>query len=380
MITKLKIQNFKSHKDTDINLGNLTVLTGINSAGKSSVIQSLLLLRQSFLKTTIMSGLELEGTLCKIGNGNDALYKFSDTSTMTFQIEANGESFHFEYDVKKYLNSSFISQSGYGDNITQEKLEQISLFNTNFQYISSQRVSNTSHFDRYDFEVETQKQISKELGQGECVGHFLYAKGGDKSFNYLFDGEQYALVDQVELWERRISPNITINVEKSNIKGFDIKYGYKFPAQKPIGELRAENIGFGISHSLPVITALLSAEPGALILLENPETHLHPKGQAELAKLIARVAQHGVQVIVETHSDHIINGILVAAKQFEDGDELEKGLDRNNVRIFLFDKEKENQSFTNIQEIKIEEHGRLDFQPEGFFDQAEQDLFYLAGF
>ncbi|MDR2692581.1 MAG: AAA family ATPase [Dysgonamonadaceae bacterium] len=67
MIIKLKIKNFKSHKNTELNTGNLTVLTGINNSGKSSVLQSLLLLRQSFKKGRLNEGLDLNEPLCEVG-------------------------------------------------------------------------------------------------------------------------------------------------------------------------------------------------------------------------------------------------------------------------------------------------------------------------
>ena len=67
---------------------------------------------------------------------------------------------------------------------------------------------------------------------------------------------------------------------------------------------------------------------GELIVIENPETHLHPKGQANLAKLIALVAEQGVQIIIETHSDHIINGLRVATKQ--------KFIKPNNSKVLFF--------------------------------------------
>ena len=58
--------------------------------------------------------------------------------------------------------------------------------------------------------------------------------------------------------------------------------------------------------------ALLSAKRGTLVLLENPEAHLHPQGQVRIGELIARTAASGVQILVETHSDHVLNGIRLA--------------------------------------------------------------------
>ena len=103
---------------------------------------------------------------------------------------------------------------------------------------------------------------------------------------------------------------------------------------------------------------------------------MHPKGQAKLAELIALAAQVGIQIVIETHSDHIINGILVQCKKFESGD---KGIDRNNVRLYSFNIQ-EGQINTSIEEIKILEGGKIDKQPDGFFDQIQNDLKIILGF
>lgn len=378
MLSGLHVKNFKSHRDTAIELGNLTLLAGVNSSGKSSLIHALLLLRQSFLKGRLDQGLDLNEPLCRIGTGQDALYRLADSNILSIEI-SDGELFQFTFDVEKALAGTFLPKSTYGGNIARDKLAGLPLFNNDFQYVSSLRCGGRSHFDQYDYEVGEQRQVSRSLGQGECVAHFLDRFGAEPSINYLFDGNDYALADQVELWLRRISDGITVEVKRSPTGGFDITYGYAYDGVKPLAGLRAENVGYGVSHSLSVLVALLSAKPGSLVILENPEAHLHPGGQAELAKLISRVAQGGVQVIVETHSDHILNGILVATKRFETkvAQERAKGLDRAKVRIYYVDKNPQVPTEASVDEVLIADGGRLDFQPKGFFDQAEKDLGFL---
>ena len=402
MIRDIEIINFKSHRDTRLKLGNLTVLTGVNSAGKSSVLQTLLLLRQTFKKRRICEGLELEGNLCKIGTVNEALCHCAESAEMSLCFQEDKAEFRFDYDVGEDLGGNFLEvkkdngiycrlQSG--DELNSGKeidaiLGDISLFNSNFQYVSALRWGGKSHFDGHKYEVEKERQLSFELGQGEAVAHYLYKYGGENATDYLKDdpngakeddGKSYVanLADQVERWERRISKGVTVKATEGEREGFDVFYGYDYPnGGKSIRGLSARNIGYGISHVLPVLVALLSAKPGSLIILENPEAHLHPKGQAELAKLIARAAQAGVQVIVETHSDHIINGILVATKLYE---EKKLGIDRNNVKIYYFDMDKDTRTYSDPCPVEIVEHGRLDSQPDGFFDQAEKDLFAIDG-
>lgn len=184
------------------------------------------------------------------------------------------------------------------------------------------------------------------------------------------------LLDQVTEWERKISPNVTIDVQETPDKtGYTIKYGYFMDGGKTLRNLRAENIGFGVSYTLPVIVALVSAKPGDLIIIENPEAHLHPEGQLELGNLICKVAQHGVQVVIETHSDHIENAIRVACKKFHDSNGSE-GIDKDNVAIHFFGERTTNYSAIS-QSVTIDETGFLDYQPKGFFDTIENSLFEL---
>lgn len=379
MITKLEISNFKSHKYTCMNLGHLTVLTGINGCGKTCVIQSLLLLRQSFLKNRLALGLDLNQPLCNIGIADDALYQLADNGIISFIFSTDdNEEYVFEFDAEKGLKDSFIKRHKYNEEASRtEKLENISLFNNDFQYISASRWGGRSTFPKESFAVEVQKQISQSEGHGELVAHFLYKYGSDNVLNYYDADEQdLSLLSQVIYWEQKISPNVTINVETGrDNNSFTIGYGFDGEDEqtKPIRDLRAENIGFGISYTLPVIVAILSAKPGALVIIENPEAHLHPQGQSELARLISRAASFGVQVIVETHSDHIINGIQIACK--EHSENAKKGIDNSLVRVYSFNGKVKHAS--QMDEVVINANGLLKWQPSGFFDQAESDMYKL---
>ena len=77
---------------------------------------------------------------------------------------------------------------------------------------------------------------------------------------------------------------------------------------------RPIHTGFGLTQVLPIMVAALSANKDDLLLIENPEVHLHPAGQAAIGEFLAEVASAGVQVVIETHSDHVLNGIRRAVK------------------------------------------------------------------
>ena len=114
-----------------------------------------------------------------------------------------------------------------------------------------------------------------------------------------------------------------------------------------------------------MVTALLTAKEDDLILIENPEAHLHPAGQSKLGELIALVAESGVQLFIETHSDHLMNGIRVAVAK--------KQLDNHNVSLFNFTGNTNDHS-AKIEQPYIDERGRLSHWPDGFFDEWENQL------
>ena len=124
-------------------------------------------------------------------------------------------------------------------------------------------------------------------------------------------------------------------------------------------------MGFGLSYAISIVTALLVTKPGGLVIIENPEAHLHPRGQSYLGRLIAKTALSGVQVIIETHSDHLLNGIRVVSR-------LEKCYEKGDFKVFYISGEESNPS--KVTEIEIGNKGELSEWPQGFFDQQAYDV------
>lgn len=378
MITSLYIENYKIHKRTTLNLKNLSVLTGQNSSGKSSIIQMLLLLRQSYLKGELKNGLQLQGDLCNIGLITDALCKYADEDTVKMGFVENGRPYNWEFSQRN--PSSFQDMIPANDNNVVISDIVPAIFSNDFQYISASRWSPRESYPLNTSAVEIKKQISSRLGICDLVPHYLYHFGNEKNWTIkeelkYDETESLDLIDQVSAWENIISKGVNVIPQREG-KAFVLKYSFDRPDFISSDEFNATNVGYGLSYALPIIVALLTASANSLIIIENPEIHLHPHGQSELAKLIARTAQMGAQIIIETHSDHIINGILVATKQFENG---EKGVDRNKVQLLNCKKDDVTQT-AEVTPINIIGDGKIDVQPEGFFDQTEKDLSYLLGF
>jgi predicted ATPase len=142
---------------------------------------------------------------------------------------------------------------------------------------------------------------------------------------------------------------------------------------RPDGKFhRPQNVGFGVTHILPVLTLCLGAARGQVLMIENPESHLHPAAQAKMGYFLGQVAAAGVQIIVESHSDHVLNGLRKVVR-----DEL---LQEDQVAVHFFNRrERIPQGASQVVSPTINHDGQLSSWPEGFFDQFERDLAELAG-
>lgn len=380
-INRIKVKNFKSLRDIDITLGNLTLITGVNSSGKSSFIQSLLLLRQNKNNLNQLSNFEM---LKKIDSDNDEVLKYFIDINKNISLLLDGEyvslgnkkdilyqevydeNIDIEiYSKKEYLKTNYNKELKI-DMETSHPIayQTFNLFLQNFQYIMTDRVSPSITYSLSETNIK-----DNLIGiKGEYTAHFL---AENKNKNIFLEelihpnSETKQFLENVSLWLGEISSGIdissTINPSQNNVT---LTYSYVYGENKT-NEFNPLNVGFGITYVLPIIVSILKAKPNDLLIIENPESHLHPAGQSKIAELCAIASANGVQVIVETHSDHFLNGIRVATK---------KGLlTPEQSKIYYFRKEKDKLE-TKIDEINIDKNGGIDNYPKGFFDQFDDDL------
>ncbi|SUY72269.1 Uncharacterized conserved protein [Comamonas terrigena] len=171
---------------------------------------------------------------------------------------------------------------------------------------------------------------------------------------------------QVEARMRTFFPGCGIDVQQianANAVSLGIRTSDGTDFHRPI------NVGFGITQVFPLVVAALSASKNDLLMIENPEVHLHPSGQVKMGIFLAEVARSGVQVLIETHSDHILNGIRRAVKA--------ETLTPEQVSLHFF----HDRSLSDQQVLSpsISKDGDIDFWPEGFFDQFDKDSSFFAG-
>lgn len=372
MIRHYYLHNFKNHADTNLGLSGLTILTGINGMGKSSIFQSMLILRESYLRRPSMKVLSLDGNSFSVGNSaglvNRNVTDRGDVLQFGLITDEGNLEISYRYPVGD-ANEMEASDGETGNSL--ERLERISLFNDDFQYLSAFRRGPQAVYQSHTGVVDKHRQISDHMGMGEYVAYFLSLFGNEKipveALAYL-GSDVMSLNRQTELWMGDISEGIKMQIHQNGGQ-FDLKYGYEIHG-KTTTYHSALNTGFGISYVLSVVVAILSARPGALLLIENPEAHIHPSGQAALMKLMSKAAINGIQIILETHSDHIVNGALVNWKELN--------IDRNLLSVYYFERD-DNMNSKPVR-LEIGDNGRIINAPQGFFDQMKADLEILFDF
>ena len=372
MIERLKITNFKAFAKADIPLGSYTLLSGLNSSGKSTVLQSLALIRQAgdYLQTYDDSGgFPLSGDLVQLGTGRDALHEFYDAEPGTepeigFQLTAAGQvagEWRAHYGREDdFLRLSYCFPD---DPFTAEELPPLSVFGPGFQYLRADRLNPANTYPR-SREMSTRRGF---LGtRGEYAADYLH-QHQDEPVNPTVwhdpDGLP-KLLDQVCAWLGEICPGVRLQATSIELTDL-VRIGFQFTqaGQLNSGFRRPTNVGFGLSYVLPIILACLTAKPGSLLLLENPEAHIHPQGQSAMARLTCAAAATGAQVMVETHSDHILNGVRLAVKR--------QLLQAEDVVLLYFEREDDG---IRIVSPAIGPDGMISQWPQGFFDEWDRSL------
>lgn len=298
-ISQLGLSNFKSFQNQQMELRALTVLSGLNNTGKSSVFQALLLLRQSYRAGLLPKvGLALNGELTNIGTGRDALCEEALSDSIAFElVDEHGNLARWEF---AYAPAADVLSLVLGP---ASGAYQASLFGDGFRYLGP--------------EGGAQLPLSREIGTSRLQHPSL---------------DSLNLEMQVEAWldSMRLTSDRT-------------------------------------SRAWPIVAAVLSLAPGSLLLLEHPETRLHSKAQVKLGELFSLAASAGIQVVLETHSDHLLNGIRLAVHggRLAPEDVQLNFLSLNRRRL------------TEVVSPRIDRNGRIDQWPEGFFDNWENSLFGL---
>lgn len=361
MLTKLNLHNFKCFENLELPLGNLNVLTGLNGMGKSTVLQSILLLAQSSDSIESGQGVRLNGTYQELGVGSDILYEQAQDDDIIISLLSDGECYQYKM---QYRDADEVL-------ILESKKMPRPFAQNHLIYLSAHRIAPQKLYDITDKSLLAKRDFDKS---GEYTIQYLDSFRNAEVENSamwrsLGESKETSLAKQVEYWMNLVSPGVRPEVTISDsARTAELRFSYKMGKNTTKG-YRSTNVGFGITYVLPIVVTLLTAKQGDIILMENPEAHVHPKGQRMLGEMIAAASRSGAQIILETHSDHILNGIRLAVKK-----QVISCEDVNLYYFYLETDDTENAYTHQVKNPLIDEDGMLSEWPDGFFDEWDNAL------
>ncbi len=365
----LKINQFKCFVDTDISINQLTIMAGANGNGKSTAIQALLYFRRTIehcgewingeYRLNKINGLnvQLNGAYClALGNSSFVLNRNAEVNEITIGIFNEVEEITVSYEVDNHDAKLYLTPK----DIKKTDVLHFPIFKQEFYYLNAERFGPRINQQLQFFDYPNAGWQGETTAQLIGLENGYYKIEDERRF---YETQTNFLIDQVNNWLDFIIKGVKVRVETStNTLTAQILIENQFTVSDPT---LSTNLGFGISYILPIIATGLTAKAGSFFVVENPEAHLHPSAQSRIARFLAMVANAGVNVIVETHSDHLINGIQIAVA--------EKKIINEAVTINYFSyKEKNIQP--DVQPISITDKGELTDWPSGFFDQTQIDF------
>jgi len=281
-LSLINIERFKSVKSASLHLAPLTLLAGSNGGGKSSVIQAILLAVSAveqknlpYLKELVSPFLQLDDVLCR----------WSDERTVQVELAWASQTLSVHFDAQCLHLDAKPSQS--------------LAYEENLFYLSANRMG-----------PEEVSRIDQSLTVGAegqyILGAFERAKDRPIHAALLIEDAPSKTLKAQLAWWLSFVLSVEIEAVSERITSTSVKNAFHVA---DIGEVSPLNTGAGNSYLLKVLVMCLLAKPGDLLLIENPEIHLHPGAQSRLGNFLAFIAARGVQIIAETHCEHLLNRV-----------------------------------------------------------------------
>lgn len=333
MINSLHIKGLKSIDDQVFEMSPLTIVTGLNSTGKSTLLQSVLLIARDNSNNGARFLADIQNRFEILRN------KYTRPDEINISMTGDGGGV---YDL--WINR----QMSFGTSVKEDPgpvIEQ------NFFYLSANRIG-----------PENMASISNDkicgLNGDALFGTYEKEKSKPLREELIKDGVSYTLSTQVNYWLRHIL-GLPIELYTNEVNQMTAEVKYKSDG---IPDIMPSELGAGVSYLAKILILCLRAEAGDLVMIENPEIHLHPAAQSRLGEFLAFVAARGIQIIIETHCDNLINRVRyeVYAGRMAPSD------------VTIYYKEAITSPFIKIG-IKRDGGYDRDF-PEGFFDATLSEL------
>ena len=377
MLTRLDLRHFKCFEELQLPLGRLTLLSGTNASGKSSVMHALALLHQTIREHEWSTRLMLNGVAVRLGIALDVIDQEHGRREFELGLVDDETRYLWRFRGERHEMSmavAYVSAGGeerrdpdalhrlmprgMGGEALARRLEGLS-------YLTAERLGPREVYALED------PQMTPVVGpRGEHAVSLLYSGGSEKVLpGLLLEDALPTRLHQVIGRMEQFFPGCGLDIRRipdANAVTLGLRTSKGTSFHRPI------HTGFGLTQVLPLLVAAVSADLDDLLLVENPEVHLHPSGQAAMGEFLAEVAAAGVQVLAETHSDHVLSGVRRAVK---------KGvLPPDDAVLHFFRPRKEGaDDRSQVESPRLDSQGRVDAWPEGFFDQFDKDMNYFAG-
>jgi predicted ATPase len=379
MAHKLSISGFKCINREELELKPLTILTGINASGKSSVIQALLLLmrfaipanRFSLEKVTAPYS-SVRTVRNKITNQDPNITLELDERSLVSALELSALTPINESDIRfkgtivasvelqKMIDSGQYSRDDIPTAYIYENADGVFFNNPEVFYLNANRIGPQD---------STNTNEAMKVGPtGEFIyGHFHKIKDEPLHKELVYFTESKTLAYQVGRWISYITDvDSEIRTTAAGPNQANITYHFK-----DIGEVLPSNLGAGVSYVAKIVIMCLMAKKSDIVIIENPEIHLHPKAQSLLGHFFCFIAKAGIDLIIETHCEHLINRVrLEVSNEFIKNDD-----------VVIYYKSSTKEPFKTLQ-LDINGHfvdqneDRQSF-PKGFFDASVDTLLSL---
>jgi len=386
-ITRIAVEGFKSiAKRQEIEIAPLTILAGANSSGKSSIMQPLLMLKQTLEATYDPGPLKIDGPNVAFSRNEEFLSRIKKNGHSSLRVGISAGELVFEATFIEGEPGLEVTEETY--RIRDSNLTLRPKMSSQELKDAAKRFELTEPFARYELTVARERFLlyprikdslfPVSLGYpGSFIQSVIHVPGlrGNVSRTYpvassvpsflgTFENyvasvildwqlEQSASYDGLNLDVQRTGLARSVFAKRVNDVAIELRVGLVPDRLDNIAD-----VGTGVSNALPVLVALRAADPGRLVYLEEPEIHLHPRAQTKLADILADAARRGVRVVAETYSTLLLTAIQTLVAKGE--------LSPDLVKLHWFQRDPKT-GITQVNSTGLDENGafREDW-PEDF--------------
>jgi predicted ATPase len=400
-ITRIAVAGFKSiDAEQSIEIAPLTILTGANSAGKSSIMQPLLLLKQTLEAQFDTGALYLSGVNARFTETKQLFYKSRDKFSISLTFDNSAQiALHFirkkgEHNLQIEFMDTVTSHETFKIRHTMTDAEMLAFISASIGSERRKRLSaDLETLVKPLMQVRQNRsflEVISPLGtfpppvHQKSIQSILHVPGlrgnPQRTYPYTAVGETFPgtfdvyTASVIAYWQEkgkseelsaignqlaRLGLTWKVASKRQSDTSIELTVGRTLKAKRGGADMVSiADVGFGVSQTLPVLVALLTAKPGQMVYIEQPEIHLHPRAQVAMADILADAAKRGVRVVIETHSSLLLTAVQTLIAQGSLSPEL--------VRLHWFNRDEE--GVTTIQSVTPDDTGAYGAWPIDFGD------------